>query len=282
MTRELLDLRDGETVVVSMSGGKDSTALACALLRSMPRERLRFVFADTGWESADTYAYLGEIERVLGIKIEVAKSDGMRSAVLRHASFPSRIRRWCTDELKMAPLRKWLDESGVESPVFAVGVRAEESEARSKYAVREWSEGLDCETWRPILEWSTADVVAEIEASGLAMNPLYLRGYNRVGCYPCIFASKSELLRIGEDDPAAFERLGEIERDLAELRKKRNEEKPGRYNRAEQTMFIDRDGSMIPAARLVEWAKSKRFAEMPAPREGCTKWGFCENGNGND
>ena len=44
--------------VVSMSGGKDSTATALLALETQSREDVRFVFADTGNEHSAVYEYL--------------------------------------------------------------------------------------------------------------------------------------------------------------------------------------------------------------------------------
>lgn len=61
--------------VVSMSGGKDSTATAILALETQPRESLRFVFADTGNEHEATYEYIGYLEGALGIEIVRLKAD---------------------------------------------------------------------------------------------------------------------------------------------------------------------------------------------------------------
>ena len=46
-------------VVANVSGGKDSTALSLHLAELGIEHRR--VFADTGWEHPDTYAYLDEV-----------------------------------------------------------------------------------------------------------------------------------------------------------------------------------------------------------------------------
>jgi 3'-phosphoadenosine 5'-phosphosulfate sulfotransferase (PAPS reductase)/FAD synthetase len=66
---------NGRVNVISMSGGKDSTATALLALETEPRESLRFVFADTGNEHPATYQYLDYLERRLGITIDRLRAD---------------------------------------------------------------------------------------------------------------------------------------------------------------------------------------------------------------
>ena len=61
--------------LVSMSGGKDSTATALCALESQPRETIRFAFADTGNEHELTLEYLEYLEDRLGIHIERLRRD---------------------------------------------------------------------------------------------------------------------------------------------------------------------------------------------------------------
>ncbi|WP_087688075.1 phosphoadenosine phosphosulfate reductase family protein [Pandoraea sp. PE-S2R-1] len=62
--------------VVSMSGGKDSTATAILAVEMHGRENCRFVFADTGNEHEATYEYaLGYLPEALGIAVEVVAAD---------------------------------------------------------------------------------------------------------------------------------------------------------------------------------------------------------------
>lgn len=67
--------------VVSISGGKDSTALALLAIERKT-ENLHFVFADTGHEHAQTYEYLEYLNGVLleraGVGITTVKADFSR------------------------------------------------------------------------------------------------------------------------------------------------------------------------------------------------------------
>ena len=198
---ELLAKLNGRTVVCSVSGGKDSTAMALYLTRDLGLTDVRFVFADTGWEHPDTYVYIREVLTPLLGHIEwVGYPGGMVAMVEKKEMFPNRLRRFCTDELKMQPIRKFIaqvqDEVG--DVVSAAGVRGAESAARAKMPEWEWSDGLDCEVWRPLIAWSEQDVIDQHTGHGVAPNPLYLRGsgVNRVGCWPCIHSRKAEIRKV--------------------------------------------------------------------------------------
>ena len=57
--------------ILSLSGGKDSTALAFFMKENMPEvfEKLELVFCDTECELPELYDYLNKIEIFLGKKI---------------------------------------------------------------------------------------------------------------------------------------------------------------------------------------------------------------------
>ena len=61
--------------VVSVSGGKDSTATLLLALARVPRENITAIFCDTGNEHEAVYAYLDYLELALDIKIQRLKAD---------------------------------------------------------------------------------------------------------------------------------------------------------------------------------------------------------------
>jgi 3'-phosphoadenosine 5'-phosphosulfate sulfotransferase (PAPS reductase)/FAD synthetase len=61
--------------VISVSGGKDSTATLLLALARCPADSVIPIFCDTGNEHQDTYDYLVYLEQTLGITITRLKAD---------------------------------------------------------------------------------------------------------------------------------------------------------------------------------------------------------------
>lgn len=354
---------DGLPIIASVSGGKDSTALMLALREaSIP---FRAVFADTGWEAPETYAYLdllrerigsidvvrampkhasaecpachgsGEVtlpadqweeddvsraERAAGLTPspqtgECPACDGvgrlvpmpgpdfspMVDRIRAFARFAARTQRWCTRELKIEPLHalhrlasgrppsEGAHDMHVET-VSAIGVRRDESEKRSDWPTMhddpEWGGWV----WAPLAAWTVADVIAVHHRHGVPMNPLYRRGHDRVGCYPCINATKGDIALIAEHAPDRIDLIRALEREASALRVERNavhvptEKTPVRYSHEVATFFQGRQapvGVAPPIDTVVAWSRTSHGGrQLPLlvepPRGGCFRWGLCE------
>lgn len=238
----MIDLSQA-VVVASVSGGKDSTAM-CLHLREIGVDYTP-VYIDTGWENAETYRYLrDELPRYVGeitwLRLDVELPDDLEALArvyearlghdsamvrmcLRKGMFPAGTIRWCTQELKVRPMGRFLDGLDAE-PVNAVGIRAEESRARS--CMPEWEEVdgnlLRATVWRPIIGWTADDVVAIHQRHGVVPNRSYFQGASRVGCWPCIRSNKAEIRLLADVDPARVDLLRDLEADIARLAEARH------------------------------------------------------------
>lgn len=276
-------------LVVSVSGGKDSTACMIALREAgLP---FRAVFADTGWEAPETYAYLDTLRGIFGpIDVVQAASKGtgeasaMRDRIIARAGFPARKQRWCSRELKIDPIRLYHDMIG-EDAVSVVGLRAEESDERARLRELDDDDDWGGWVWRPLIAWSERDVFEAHRRANVPLNPLYERGHNRVGCYPCIYSRKEEIRLIADYHPERIDEIEELESWASRERVARNDETPGRYGHTQATFFLARErgkGAVgLGIRESVEWSRTSRGGRQlrllpEPPGGGCFRLGFCE------
>lgn len=272
-----------ELPVVSISGGKDSTALYLWAIKTYGKEGFLPIFADTGHEHPVTLNYIRNLPELANgpaiVWVEADFSERLERKELEPAGapfldmarwkgrFPSTRAQFCTEHLKLAPIRAYLTERhGEQEWIMLTGIRRGESKRRATYPETEWHTYFDCYTFRPLLDWSTADVFACLEAHDVPPNPLYAAGYGRVGCFPCIHANKGELAALPE---WAWEKLAEWEAELG-----RTWFPPGTV-----------PGVGIPTIQQVrEWCKTERggwqfplFEEDAKDVPSCmSTWGICE------
>lgn len=225
-------------IIVSFSGGKDSHACLIEAANKYGAERIEAVFCDTGWEHPDTYKHITETCKAMGVKLTTLKSDyDMVTLAERKKRFPSTKARFCTSELKMKPMIDYV-LSLEESCIIIQGIRANESLARAKmdeecmyfksyfqpnakgrkesYRKKEvlsWCSKYDASVSRPIFSWTAQQVIDCILNAGQQPNPLYYRGFTRVGCFPCIMARHSEIRELIKDE-WAINRLIEAEKKI--------------------------------------------------------------------
>ena len=200
--------------LVSLSGGKDSTACLLWSLDNLPKEDIIPYYIDTKWEHNEVYKYLDYLEDKLNIKIKRIESEGMLELCKRKKFMPNRIMRFCTENLKIIPAKKFYEELQNKNIDFIniVGIRREESKARENTQVFEIRDNI--KNLYPIVDWTTQKVFNYIKAHGLEVNPLYKKGFKRVGCYPCIFATKHELLSM---EDKYKQRLRNLEKEVSKI-----------------------------------------------------------------
>ena len=294
------DIIEDRPLVVSVSGGKDSTAMALWLIDQGLQDRCTFVFADTKWEHPDLYQYIDEIlEPKIG-KIHRAVSEkypgGMKDMIIQRQAFPSNRMRFCTEHLKIIPLRSFIGKvrrsTGLE-PINVVGIRAQESQRRSKF--EEWEDGgpMQCDTWRPLIDWLVEDVVAIHTKHAVPPCSLYLRDEHpssRVGCYPCILSRKKEILAVAEQDPWRIDEIRDLESSLETsyasrlAAKGETFESAGRNRPAYFQARKRLQGKGWGIDEVVEWSKTthggKQVEMFHTSEPGCQMWGLCDIGEG--
>ena len=109
--------------ILSLSGGKDSAALAIYMRDRVPG--MEYVFSDTRKELPETYEYLERVEDYLGKRVNRLNAElGFDHWYdVYGGMIPSNHRRWCTKMLKLKPFEDFVGDDPV---LNYVGLRADE------------------------------------------------------------------------------------------------------------------------------------------------------------
>jgi 3'-phosphoadenosine 5'-phosphosulfate sulfotransferase (PAPS reductase)/FAD synthetase len=190
--------------ILSMSGGKDSTALAVFMRDKVPE--MEYVFCDTEKELPETYEYLDRVQAYLGKTIHRLNANrGFDHWLQLYGGYlPSGRMRWCTRMLKLKPFEEFVGDDEV---VSYVGIRADEN--REGYI----STKPNIKAVFPLKEAGLveADVLRILEESGLGL-PTYYEWRTRSGCYFCFFQRKSEWVGLKERHPDLYEKAKAYEK----------------------------------------------------------------------
>jgi hypothetical protein len=192
------------THILSLSGGKDSAALAVYMRDRVPE--MEYIFHDTDKELPETYEYLGRLEAILGKQIHKTAPEHSFDKWLDvfGGMIPSNHRRWCTRMLKLKPFEDYIGDRKVFN---YVGLRADEE--REGYI----SHKPNITTIYPFREDGLikADIIRILEESGLGL-PTYTNwGRTRSGCYFCFYQQKIEWVRLKQEHPELFEKAKQYE-----------------------------------------------------------------------
>lgn len=208
------------TFWLSYGGGVNSTALAILLVRGkLPQyEPWRIVFADTGEERPETYAFIRDhFELWLarhGKTLEIVRpKETILERWERLKVTGSRLLRGCTVEGKIKPIERHKAANG--GGVQLIGIDAGEAHRMP-------------DTVRPLvdLDIDREGCEAIIKAEGLP-SP------GKSGCWCCPFMRVSEVIKLAKLEPCKFERIERLENVATETH--------GRIIRRE----IDEEGNVI-------------------------------------
>ena len=229
--RETIQNTNGKQFhAVSLSGGKDSTAMLLLMIeRDMPINMV--LSADTGMEFPEMYEHLAKLDEHL------FRERGIHITTLRHPkgfeylmfdepkqkprSLENRAKlgippygngwpgirvRWCTGQLKTHLITKEVNRlKGELGAIHYVGIAADEA----------WR----CKDERyPLVEWGITEAQA-LQACydrGFDFGGLY-EIYHRASCWCCPFQRIDELRKLRKHHPELWEKLLELDRGVTLL-----------------------------------------------------------------
>lgn len=191
--------------ILSLSGGKDSAALAIYMRDRVPQ--MEYIFHDAGKELPETYEYLARLEAHLGKPVHRTSPPNNFDHWFKVYGeiIPSNHRRWCTRQLKLQPFEQYIGDDEV---INYIGIRADEKRVgyistkpniKAVFPFRD--DGLVYD-----------DIVRILTEAGVGMPKYTNWGRSRSGCFFCFYQQKIEWVRLKETYPELYEQAKAYEK----------------------------------------------------------------------
>lgn len=181
-----------ENIVLSFSGGKDSTVTADLAVKALSNPSLVHIFGNTTLEFPTTVEYANRFREDHPMAIfMVAKNDEQAFMdVCEDIGPPARMMRWCCSMFKTGPITRVINSLYRNQQILTFyGIRKSESVSRSKYnRIEDSSDAVKIQQQTvasPIFFWKDIDIWLYILAENVDFNDAYRLGYDRVGCWCC-------------------------------------------------------------------------------------------------
>lgn len=191
-------------VVVGFSGGKDSLATYLVVEKALGLSPPLF-FMNTGLELPETVRFIQEFAESRGVEI-IGEDAGDRFwESLASFGPPARDFRWCCKILKLGPAATSIAERMGGGVLAFMGQRKLESFQRSiepRVTENPWVPGQ--QSANPIQNWNALEVWLYTFQRKEKFNPLYTKGYHRMGCYLCPASPLAELASLQETHPELY------------------------------------------------------------------------------
>lgn len=219
-------------IVISFSGGKDSSAMLATIVENYPKAKKYVVMADTGFEHDDAIEWSKKIVESFGLTLNVVQAnwkDGtvktFQGMVRDRKKFPSSSCRQCTSDLKRDPIYKWI-RNNVSEPIIinAMGLRADESRNRAAKRVFSFNKRLSTKVinyqrkrtafdWLPIHTWTTDEVISYLGDKDIELHPAYSY-LPRFSCRLCILMRTKDIVAVYHNDRPAFDMVSDLEKEI--------------------------------------------------------------------
>lgn len=181
-----------ENIVLSFSGGKDSTVTADLVVKALSDPSLVHIFGNTTLEFPFTieYATRFRLNNPKAIFKTAKNKEQDFYKVCEDIGPPARMLRWCCFMFKTGPISRVINAYYRDKNILTYyGIRKCESVSRSKYnRIEDNAESIKIQQQKvasPIFFWKDIDIWLYLLGENVDFNDAYRLGYDRVGCWCC-------------------------------------------------------------------------------------------------
>lgn len=212
-------------IVVSFSGGKDSTAMLLRMIE-LNEHIDEVISCDTYKEFPSMYEHLAKVKEIVeskGIKYtELRSPQSFDYLMFEHEpnrkneayagklgySWAGTRSRWCTSKLKTDIIRKYLKDLNEKYNVIqCIGLAADESYRLERENNKQENQRFPLVEWG----WDEAKALSYCYSKGFDWNGLY-KLFKRVSCWCCPLQSLEELRKLRKHFPDLWKELRDMDK----------------------------------------------------------------------
>ncbi len=228
--------------VISFSGGRTSGYMLRRILDTGISPDVHVLFADTGKERQETYDFVRACAANWGVEIhwvsrKTEAPTPFEGLIRERGYLPTPVMRYCTQELKIRPMRDWMLAHGYEHWTNVIGLRADEPRrvARMRQPNRD--------RWDVQLPLADSGVKESNVLRFWKYQPFDLRLRTYEGnCDLCFLKSQAKKIRIIRESPTRADWWIEMEKVTGQpFRKDAPDYKRLRYLSEQPRLFDDCD-----------------------------------------
>jgi 3'-phosphoadenosine 5'-phosphosulfate sulfotransferase (PAPS reductase)/FAD synthetase len=170
-----------------------------------------YVYCDTGGEHTDNRRFLSDVEKWLGIKVQILKNEKYANHidVIRKTKYVNGVRgAMCTTKLKKQLRFKY--QQADDAQYFGYTVEEKHRAERFNKSFPE----VDAKF--PLIEQGITkkECLGVLWNVGIELPTMYKLGYNNNNCIGCVKGGKGYWNQIRKDFPDAFNEMAVVEREV--------------------------------------------------------------------
>jgi len=192
----------GDSIAVAFSGGKDSLVALHLALEVLGND-IKVIYNNTTVEFPETIKYVLDLTEAWNLNLHITRPEKPFFSVVREKGWATHENRWCCRPYKDEPAREFMIKNGIVAEITGT-VRTESIYRRSITPFRMPKREPLIIRIHPIYDWNQWEVWTYIKEKKLPYNPLYDKGYRRIGCWCCPLNGPSHYKRLMKTHPHMF------------------------------------------------------------------------------
>lgn len=188
-------------LAIAFSGGKDSLValhLSLKVNRDIP-----VLFNNTGIEYPETLEFVKRLSKTYNFDLHIVGPEINFFKEVKKRGWATNDHRWCCEPLKDEPAHKFLMKNNIYAEITGTS-RTESIYRRSLQGFKIPKKSPFIIRVNPIYDWNQWEVWTYIRANKLPYNPLYDKGYRRIGCWCCPLNGPSHYKRLRKTHPQLY------------------------------------------------------------------------------